>query len=145
MTVNLLLQRKPSSNACTHGDISIEGTPECFSLEDEVRSVKIPGQTAIAPGRYRVVINQSDRAKRGVLWSPNPPFLAQLLNVPDYTGTRFHALNTVAETEGCIGVGQVRSVTTILHSRAALSILQAKIEQMLMNGDEVWITIKNAE
>lgn len=136
--MNLKLQRKKSANGCTHGDIFNEGIPECFSLEDEVRpdGIKIPGQTAIPVGRYRVIVTFSNRFQK------NLPLLE---NVPNFTGVRIHAGNSSADTEGCILVGQVRSVTTVLHSRAALEILQAKIEQAITAGNKVWIEIKNTE
>ena len=136
--MDLLLQRRPSSNGCTHGTISLGGELECVSLEDEVRPLgeKVPGKTAIPAGRYRVFVTFSNRFQRD---------LPILQNVPNFTGIRIHAGNTPADTEGCILVGQIRTATGIIYSKAALEIIQAKIEQAIGTGREVWIEVKNAE
>ena len=134
--MNLVLKRQPSNDACTHGDLFVGDDFECVTLEDVVRDVKIPGETAIPVGRYRVVITYSNRFKRD---------LPVLLDVPNFTGVRIHAGNTAADTEGCILVGQERGPTTVMRSRDALLALQAKIQKALDYGDSVYIHIHNAE
>lgn len=59
------------------------------TCEDTVRDVKIPGQTAIPEGKYKVVITFSNRFQK---------FLPLLLDVPKFTGVRIHSGN-VAETK----------------------------------------------
>ena len=135
--MNLVLRREESSSTCTHGKLFVEDQFDCFTLEDVVRleGEKISGQTAIPAGRYRVVLTFSNRFQR---------ILPLLLDVPNYTGIRIHAGNSSGDTEGCILVGQERGPTTVMRSRAALNVLQFKIEEaIVVKGEEVWIEIKN--
>ena len=103
-------------------------------MEDIIREVKIPGETAIPAGRYRVVLTFSKRFQR---------ILPLLQDVPNFTGIRIHSGNTDKDTEGCMLVGQERGPTTVMRSRAALNVLQYKIEEAITGGDEVWIEIRN--
>lgn len=83
------------------------GAARFFGLEDEFRAVKIPGETRIPAGTYRVKLrregqvhaNYSERFAafhRGMLW---------LQDVPGFVWIYFHTGNTEKHTEGCILVG----------------------------------------
>ena len=134
--MNLILNRQPSNDVCTHGDLFVGDDFECVTLEDIVREVKIPGETAIPAGCYRVVITYSNRFKRE---------LPLLQDVPNFTGVRIHSGNTAADSEGCLLVGKERGPTTVMRSRDALQTLQAKIQKALDYGDPVYINIHNAK
>lgn len=107
-----------------------------FSLEDAFREVmgspvadwKIPGQTAIPMGNYRVIINFSQRFQK---------HLPLLLDVPGFQGIRIHAGNTHEDTEGCILIGNGRDVKRgiVTNSRAAMNLFQPALEQWLAKGD----------
>lgn len=134
--MELLLRRQPSADGCTIGQLFVNGFFECWTLEDIVRDgPKIPGQTAIPFGRYRVEITMSQRFQR---------MLPLLLAVPGFEGVRIHPGNTAANTEGCILVGQGRANDSISSSRLAMQALQPKIAGALARGDEVWITVEPA-
>jgi hypothetical protein len=113
--MELRLEREPSAEGCTIGRLYVDGMFECWTLEDVVRPVKIPGQTAIPHGHYVVTLTKSKRFQR----------VLPLVNaVPGFEGIRIHAGNTAADTEGCILVGRERySSTFIGSSRAALEKL----------------------
>ena len=134
--MNLVLKRWPSNDVCTHGDLFVGDDFECVTLEDVVRDVKIPGETAIPAGSYRIIITYSNRFKRD---------LPLLQEVPNFTGIRIHAGNSAVDTEGCLLVGKERGPTTVMRSRDALLPLQAKIKKALDYGDSVYIHIHNAE
>lgn len=136
MALELTLKREPSNEVCTHGRIYVGSVGLCESLEDVVRDEKIAGETAIPSGRYRVVINHSPRFRRD---------LPLLLQVPNYTGVRIHAGNSEKDTSGCILVGTERSGDKILNSKVALVELMGDIQEALDHGEQVWITIENAE
>ncbi|MEP7304227.1 MAG: DUF5675 family protein [Acidobacteriota bacterium] len=131
--MTLLLQREPSAAGCTLGRLFVDGVHAAFTLEDVVRvGPKVPGQTAIPAGRYRVVITFSQRFQH---------MLPLLLDVPDFTGIRIHAGNVAADTAGCLLVGQGRAVDSITSSRLALAALQPQIAGALARDEAVWITI----
>ena len=130
----LTVVREPSKNGCTLGELLLDGTHEAWTVEDVVRDVKIPGETAIPAGKYRVVLTMSKRFGK---------VLPELLNVPNYEGVRIHSGNTAADTEGCILVGEEKSATGVLRSREAMVELMAALTGVIENGEQVWIEVKN--
>ena len=79
----------------------------CYTLEDKVRDVnmsgkfegeeqKVYGQTAIPYGEFEGILRFSPNLQREV---------PELLNVPHFEHIQLHALNTVEDSLGCIGVG----------------------------------------
>lgn len=131
--MEILLERDMLSAQRTLGRLSVNGIFECFTCEDAVRPVKIPGQTAIPAGRYQVIINLSNRFKRE---------LPLLLNVPNYEGVRLHSGNTEADTEGCILCGKTRNESGVYSSVTATNNLIFKIRSAISAGQKVFITIK---
>lgn len=139
----LTLNREPSKNGCTLGELLLDGVHECFTVEDVVREIpgkpvsewKVPGETAIPAGKYRVVLTLSQRFGK---------VLPELLAVPGFQGIRIHSGNTAEDTEGCLIVGE-RSPTGVLRSREALLELMAALSGVIENGEQVYIEIKNAE
>lgn len=119
---------------CTIGKMYVDGVDQCYTLEDVVRpdGVKIYGETAIPNGRYRVIINRSNRFKCD---------MPLLLDVPNFTGIRIHPGNTAADTHGCILVGLEQRESALIGSRLAYDALFHKIRDAL-SGGEVWIEIK---
>ncbi len=131
--LELVVQRRPSADGCTLGQLTIDGAHECFTLEDVVRDgPKIPGETAIPAGRYAVAITFSPRFQR---------MLPLLCDVPNFEGVRIHAGNRASETEGCLLVGQSVAHDSIQSSVLALAALQPKIATALAHDDAVWITL----
>ena len=142
--MELRLTRKTLGPVATLGDLEIDGVFECHTLEDKVREVvgepvalwKIGGETAIPAGRYRVIIDFSNRFQR---------LMPHVLEVPGFEGVRIHKGNTAADTEGCILVGKVESGSTaIAQSGVAFDAFFPKLQAALSAGD-VWITILTAE
>ena len=114
------VKRLHRTDNSTIGELTIDGKFECYTLEDKEREfVKIKGETAIPKGTYKVIINQSNRFKR---------LLPLLIGVPNFEGVRIHAGNSNHDTEGCILVGQNRSVDYITKSRKAFDSLFKKMQ-----------------
>ena len=133
--MTLTLHRRPSQSWGTPGLLSIDGEPECFTLEDVVRSgPKVVHETAIPAGRYRVVITRSQRFQK---------MLPLLLNVPGFEGVRMHAGNTSADTSGCPLVCLGRFERGVTRSREAMDRLQPQIAAALARGDDVQIEVVN--
>jgi hypothetical protein len=124
-------QYKPDS---TVGRLLVDGTFECFTLEDGIRTNKVHGRTAIPPGTYRVTVTPSPRFRKD---------LPRLHDVPNFQGVLIHPGNTAADTEGCILVGaQWRpGAEAIGQSRVAFAALFAKIQDALARGEGVEIEV----
>lgn len=117
--MKLEVKRLHRTDNSTIGELTIDGKFECYTLEDKERYVKIKGETAIPKGTYKVIINESNRFKR---------MLPLLIAVPNFEGVRIHAGNSNHDTEGCILVGQNRSVDYITKSRKAFESLFKKMQ-----------------
>jgi hypothetical protein len=135
--MQLVLERVERNNVCTIGRLSIDGTFECWTLEDMVRDdgVKIPHETAIPAGNYSVDITHSPRFKTD---------LPLLLNVNGFVGIRIHPGNDASDTDGCILVGQERGDHQILKSRRAFEMLFAKLQAAKNRGEAIAVDIRNA-
>ena len=109
----ITLRRDVLTTDYTLGQVSIDGVPFCFSLEDPVREeigergyfwqrrMKIPGKTAIPSGRYPVIAWQSPRFGR---------LLPMIQSVPDFVGVLMHGGNDTDDTEGCPLLGAKRDI-----------------------------------
>ncbi len=141
--LELKLVRDPSANGCTIGRLSIGGEHQCFTCEDVVRPTgrKVPGETAIPAGRYRIIVDRSERFSKA---AGRDVFLPLLQNVPGFTGVRIHTGNWAKDTEGCILPGLVRRPDGVGQSKPAFDALFARIQAALEAGDEVWIEISQA-
>lgn len=100
--MKLELIRRRIVNEATEGDLLVDGSLFCHTLEDVVRPMgpngegKIYGQTAIPEGTYKVVLDMSPRFNR---------ILPRVLGVPGFTGILIHRGNGPEDTLGCILVG----------------------------------------
>jgi hypothetical protein len=120
------------------------GNDRYFLLEDKVREVvgqpvaswKIPKQTAIPFGRYRMVIDQSARLGRET---------PHLLDVSGFDGIRIHRGNTAADTEGCPIIGLQANVLAgvVSQSTAAESAYLDKVRSILA-VEPCYVTFKMA-
>lgn len=131
--MKLEVKRFMCGATCTIGELFVDGQHECYTLEDVVRApgVKVPGQTAIPYGTYKIVITFSNRFQRD---------LPLLLGVQNFSGIRIHSGNLATQTEGCLLVGRVHTETSVGESRVAFDDLFAKIRNAIEHGEEVTIT-----
>jgi hypothetical protein len=133
--MNLELYRVPGTLDFTAGSLLINGRFFCYTLEDQERSTKLWGRTAINRGRYQVVMTYSNRFKK---------VLPLLLNVPEFEGIRIHAGNTAADTEGCILVGDDNSIlfdSFLANSRTAMNRLMPLLSATARR-EKIYIDIK---
>jgi hypothetical protein len=153
--MHLFIERAPSTPQSTSGKLYIDGVfwlplPESpnkagtYTLEDVVREVpgqpveswKIKGQTAIPAGRYRVGYTFSQRFQHATLI---------LLDVPGFTGIRFHGGNKAQDTEGCILCGNARTgPDSIAICKPAIALLESIVCPEIATGHEVWCTVETA-
>ncbi len=123
---------------------------ECgYCIEDTVREElvegdwtwnvanKIPGETAVPSGTYKVIISFSKRFQKE---------LPLLLDVPNFKGIRIHPGNEPKNTEGCILPGtkwRKKNPDWVSHSKKAFNPLFDKIKAALDDGEDVYIRINN--
>lgn len=138
--MNLALIRDQSDIDGTFGKLYVNGLFQCYTLEDVDRRLedggeKVPSDTAIPRGTYKITITMSNRFKK----------LMMLVNdVPQFSGVRIHAGNTTGDTEGCILLGNGRNTTNahLLDSRSAVNKLYACVESALNRKEEVTLEVK---
>lgn len=135
--MELKLLRKYSKPSYTIGHLYIDGKYFCDTLEDTVRDLvkekKVKGRTAIPAGRYRVILNWSQRFGKP---------LPLLLDVPHFEGIRIHAGNTAKDTEGCILVGRNTQPGTLTESKVTMQDLMQLLTSANNRGEEIWITVE---
>ena len=135
----LLLKRIARKDGYTIGKLYIDGVYFCDTLEDtdrlnkgmpaaELAAKKIPGQTAIPEGTYKVIVNTSPKFKR---------LLPRLVNVPGYEGVLIHRGNTPADTAGCILVGENKQVGKVLNS----TFYEDRLVDMLKHDNNITIEV----
>lgn len=161
--MNLELQRQPTADEATLGTLLIDGLYFCQTMEDAVREVpqnegesdadwvkrwKQFGRTAIPARCYEVVLAASLHFGNRLM--------PHLKGVPGYDAIMIHPLNTVLQTEGCIGVGMEsvdaahspfrqdgKAIPGLLKSLIAFDPLLLKIKDCWAHDEQVLITIKN--
>lgn len=135
--MELTLKRKYCKSSYTIGHLYIDGKKICDTLEDVVRDLvtekKVKGRTAIPAGRYRVILNWSNRFGKS---------LPLLLDVPQFRGIRIHAGNTAKDTEGCILVGRNTQPGTLTESKATMADLMQVLTSANNRVEEIWITVE---
>jgi hypothetical protein len=130
--LELKLIRTTFTGKSTIGDLYIDETYHCHTLEDVVRNgEKVYGSTAIPSGRYEVIMTMSARFGK---------IMPLLLNVPGFEGVRIHKGNTAADTLGCLLVGADKGVDRIGNCTPVYDRLVEKITRALPR-ERVFITI----
>ena len=143
--MKLLLKRKFKGDTYTVGDLFIDGTFFCNTLEDKVRILpllcpdtpqgiscrckeKKYAETAIPYGTYKITMEHSPRFKR---------VLPYLHDVPHFLGILIHSGTTDADSAGCILVGFNTIKGKVTSSRATSD----KLNDILSKEKDITIEI----
>lgn len=132
--------REPSAGGATLSTLYVDGMRFCDTLEDEDRHLetypdrKQHGRTAIPRGTYSVTINWSNRFQR---------LLPEILNVPGFSGVRFHPGNTQHDTDGCILPGRRvhGAVPFVGNSRVVFEKLFALMRGAVKRGESITLEV----
>ena len=148
--MKLTVQRQPSANGTTFGDLLIDGVHQCVTLEDQIREIpgqpveawKVQDETAIPAGTYAL----------GLVNSPHfGPNTIAILGVPGFKNVRIHSGVNRSSTEGCITVGDRKHPETDPPSISGglshdvLALLRARVADKIRAGERCSIEILNPE
>ncbi len=132
----------------TNGMLFIDGVFECYTLEDEVRDVKVKGETAIPLGEYEIKLRTEggfhskytarygSGFHKGMLW---------LQDVPNFQWILVHTGNQDSHTAGCLLLGETQQDLDkgkdgfIGGSGDAYKKAYPKIADAILSGDKVTI------
>jgi hypothetical protein len=146
--MKLRLQRRFLGKDYTIGSLYIETELEnqyfCDTLEDadrgltqsmpleEIKRIKVPHETAIPAGVYKVIVNLSLAKKR---------ILPRLLNVPGFSGILIHRGNTKNDSSGCILVGENKVKGKVINSTGYEKRLVEILTEAQERGEETVLRI----
>ena len=140
--MKLTIKRTITRNNYTLGELYIDGQFFCSTLEDrdrgltqnmsveQIKSIKVPGETAIPKGTYRVTLDvvSPKFSKYPFYMKVCEGKLPRLIDVKGYEGVLIHVADGIkrdALLQGCIGIGNLSS------------------EEYLINGKQVFTEFYN--
>ena len=131
--MKLRIIREIFTEHSTIGSLFIDDTFECYTLEDKDRrledagcSAKVPKETCIPRGMYKVVIDYSPHFGKD---------MPHILDVPYFDGIRIHVGNRPEDTEGCVLLGNQEGDDFISHSLDAFGGFLSDLQNGLAQGD----------
>ena len=142
--MELRLERKYRSNNYCIDKLYINGKYFSDALEDpdrgltdsmsleEIKKIKIKGNTCIPYGTYNVTITYSPRFKKN---------LPLIKNVKGFEGIRVHNGNIPQHTEGCVLLGFNKIKGQVINSKDTVNKFIDIVQDALNKGDKVPITI----
>lgn len=142
--MKILVKRIAKRPTYTIGRMYLDGKYFCDTLEDTdrnisqstpldtIKKVKLPNNTAIPTGTYKVIVNVSPKFKR---------LLPRLLNVPGFDGVLIHRGNTDKDTSGCILIGENKVVGKVINSTGYETKLVSILNKAQDNKENITIEI----
>lgn len=134
--MKLKLIRTSMQEGFTTGVLYAGNEMMAHTLEPQQRDLsaepKVWGRTAIPAGTYPIRQVSSQRFKRKM------PYL---IDVPHFTRVMFHYGNSVADTHGCILIGERKERDTLKNSRVTFNRLYALLAQAEEAGETTTVTI----
>lgn len=121
----MTVERMTFTDLSTIGEVRFDGEFFCKCLELSCRKGDEGGRLAIPPGRYEIKLTFSPKFQRET---------AEVMNVPDRTGIRFHPANSYTELDGCIASGYRTETDAIFDSKKANDALHEEIKRRLAKG-----------
>ena len=101
--------------------------------EEDIKKIKVKGETAIPTGIYKIILNYSPKFKK---------VMPLLTNVKGYSGVRIHSGNSAKDTEGCLLVGLNTVVGRLTNSKNTYNALFKRLQQKGSNDITIEIMRK---
>lgn len=137
--MKITVTRIKSDSDATLSVVSVNNKFECFGIEDEYREDKVPNETRIPEGVYRVGVRTVGGFHKRYS-AKFPDFhhgMLQVLDVPNFEYILIHIGNTDDDTAGCLVVGaNAHTANTICNSQSkkAYTKLYIKVIDEAMAG-----------
>jgi hypothetical protein len=142
--LKVLVERYDFKPDWTIGRLFINGVFVCFTVEDEMRKLKVKGETSIPYGVYPL----------GLRWSPkfSATFNHEMIwiqNVPNFEYVLLHWGNTDDDTDACLIVGDIvgtlKGQAAVLNSKDTYKAVYPFIANHLKSGGKAVIEYKQAK
>lgn len=153
--MELILKRIFKGTEYTIGNLYINGDKFCDTLEDvdrgitstmsmdEIKELKKKTITAIPTGKYAVTLHiQSPKFKHYKQYEFCDGYLPRLVGVPGFDGILIHIGNYLADTDGCLLVGQNTKKGMVTNSTNTFKELYARLKAANANNESIYITIE---
>ena len=155
--MRLKVERRWRKDTYTIGILYVNGVRFCETLEDrdrgltqqdsldQIKSIKVYGETAIPTGTYRVAMNVLSPKYAAVPWykALTGGKMPRLLDVPGFEGILIHpgGGNGALDTRGCILVGRNTAVGKLTESKATFAKLYKRMRAAADRSEEITIEI----
>lgn len=150
------LKRKYQKDAYSIGYLYVDEVYECDTIEDkdrglnqlmsidEIKKIKVYGETAIPKGRYIVRMDIVSPKYNAIPWYRDNfgGRMPRLESVKGFEGILFHPGNTALDSYGCIIVGQNKQKGKVLNSRVTFSKLWKKFNDAYKRRETIYLTIE---
>ena len=138
--------RYNSKEEFTDGMFFINGEFQVHTLEDELRTKKVFGETRIPKGRYKVELRSEGGFHQRYLNKYGEDFHKGMLHVVDVPGFEYiliHIGNDDDDTAGCLLVGMTNSADDaafIGGSSQAYKKIYPIVRDAILKGEDVFIS-----
>ena len=152
--MELKIDRAWRRETYTISRLYVNGRRFCEAVEDKdrglnqtdilahIKAVKVPSETAIPCGRYRVtmgIVSPKFSLRKEYAWCKGR--LPRLLNVPGFEGILIHAGSSARSSAGCIIVGRNTIKGGVTQSMETLKSLWKELEAAYQCNEPIYITI----
>lgn len=156
--MKLIVQRVYKKAKYTIGNLIIDGSKFCETLEDTdrgifqnmplsvIKDLKVYGETAIPTGHYKVTLDVvSPKFSKYPFYEDTcGGKLPRLLNVLGFDGVLIHVADGAKGAEllhGCIGIGDNKIKGGLINGKSTFKKLYAKLLEAKNRGEEITIQI----
>ena len=147
--MNLDLLRYSPNGESSLGLLFVDKKFQCYTLEDERRTMKVLGHTRIPSGKYRVKFRKVEKSPKTIKYRNRFYWFTyhlMLQNVENFKYVYIHIGNKDDDTEGCILVGNRANNNTLIDgeiqgSAKAFEKLYRLISGRLELGETVMINV----
>lgn len=151
--MEIKVDRKWKKEKYTIGRLYINGEFICNTIEDtdrgltqsmseeEIKSKKIYGKTAIPSGRYKILMNvvSPKFSQKEFYMNVCKGKVPRLEGTKGFSGVLIHSAATADNVEGCIGVGFNTEIGRLTSIKEAFEKVYSKLSS---SKEDIWITIE---